>query len=143
VETCEMLLAAAPAEHRAHAETCPDCRDAAGDIIAVRNLLREARAVPVAGPWFAPRVMTAIAAQEAEVSRGSAIWLAVPRFASRLSWVAASLLLFTCTWMYERPVSPPPAQTASAYATDHLFDAPALPANHDDDVLISLNEKDQ
>jgi hypothetical protein len=140
----ESLLASAPAHHRAHAETCADCRDAACDLVAVRNLLRDASDVPVAGPWFAPRVMAAIAAKEAEMSRGSAMWLAVPRFASRLSWVAAALLVFSCTWLYERrPAQSLPAQTASAFASEHLFDPPSLPANHDDDILLSQNEKDQ
>jgi hypothetical protein len=137
----EVLLAAAPAEHRAHVEMCSDCRAAAEDIVAIRNLLREAAVAPPAGPWFAPRVMAAIASREAELSRGAAIWLAVPRFAARLSWIAAVALVFTCTWLYERPVSQPP-QTASAFASEHLFDPPALPANHDD-VLVSVNEKDQ
>lgn len=139
--TIEILLAAAPAEHRAHVEACTDCRDAAEDIVAIRNLLREAAAAPAAGPWFAPRVMASIASREAELSRGAAIWLAVPRLAARLSWIAAVALVFTCTWLYERPVSPPP-QTASAYASEHLFDPPTLPPNHDD-VLVSVNEKDQ
>jgi hypothetical protein len=142
LDTYENLLAGAPARLRAHADSCADCRDAAGDIAAIRNLLREAAATPVAGPWFAPRVMSAIAAQEAELSRGAAIWLAVPRFASRLSWVAAALLVFTCTWLYERPVPAPASQSAATFATEHLFDPPALPPNHDD-VLVSLNEKDQ
>jgi hypothetical protein len=143
LQSYEILLAQAPAEHRAHAETCADCRDAAADMVSLRNLLREAWDAPVAGPWFAPRVMATIATQEAEVSRGAAIWLAVPRFASRLSWVAAALLICTCTWLYERPVAAPPAQqTAAAFATEHLFDPPPTPPNHDD-VLVSLNEKDQ
>jgi hypothetical protein len=71
-----------------------------------------------------------------------AIWLAVPRFASRLSWAAAALLICTCTWLYERPAAAPPAQTAAAFTTEHLFDPPPAPPNHDD-VLVSLNEKDQ
>ncbi len=143
METYETLLAAAPAEHRAHAESCSDCHDAAADMVAVRNLLREAGDVPLADPWFAPRVMATIAAQEAELSRGSAIWLAVPRFAARLSWAAAALLVFTCAWLYERPVTTPPAQTATAFASEHLFDPPSLPASHDDDVLLSRNEKEK
>jgi len=140
-ETYENLLAAAPANERAHAELCLDCRDAASDLVALRNLLRDLQTRPVAGPWFAPRVMATIASKEAEISRVAAIWLAVPKFASRLSWVAAIALLFTCTWLYERPVSQPP-QTASAFASEHLFDPPPLPANHDD-VLVSMNEKEQ
>jgi hypothetical protein len=143
LETYETLLVGAPAEHRTHAENCSDCRDAAADIVAVRNLLREAGAVPIAGPWFAPRVMATIAAQEAELSRGAAIWLAVPRFAARLSWAAAALLIFTCAWLYERPVATPATQTATAFASEHLFDLPSLPANHDDDVLLSRNEKEK
>jgi hypothetical protein len=142
VESYENLLGAAPPEHRAHAKACSDCRAAAEDIAAIRNLLREAHAAPVAGPWFAPRVMAAIAAQEAEVSRGAAMWLAVPRFASRLSWVAGVLLVCTCAWLYERPFAPPPAQTASAFASEHLFEPPALPPNYDD-VLVSQNEHEQ
>jgi hypothetical protein len=140
-ETYENLLATAPPESRGHAEACADCREAAADLVALRNLVRELDAAPVAGPWFVPRVMATIASQEAERSRAAAIWLAVPRFASRLSWVAATALVFTFAWLYERPVSSPP-QTASAYASEHLFDPPALPA-HPDDVLVSLNEKDQ
>jgi negative regulator of sigma E activity len=120
---------------------CSDCHDAAEDIVAIRILLREAANAPAAGPWFAPRVMAAIASQEAELSRGAAIWLAVPRFAARLAWIAAAALVFTCTWLYERPVPQPP-QTASVYASEHLFDPPTLPPNHDD-VLVSANEKDQ
>src|SRR5271168_4160880 len=68
----EILLAAAPvttvapvvpAEHRAHADVCADCRAAAEDLLAIRELLRQAADVPVAGPWFAPRVMAAIASR--------------------------------------------------------------------------------
>lgn len=66
LDTYEDLLAAAPAEHRAHAAACADCSDAAKDIVAIRNLLREGTDAPVADPWFAPRVMAAIASQEAE-----------------------------------------------------------------------------
>jgi len=142
LQSYQILLDEAPAAHRAHAEICSDCRDAAADMVSLRNLLRDAWDAPAAGPWFAPRVMATIASQEAELSRSASIWLAVPRFASRLSWVAAATLLVACTWLYERPVKPPPAQSASAFATEHLFDPPALPPNHDD-VLVSLNEKDQ
>jgi hypothetical protein len=122
-------------------QACSDCRDAASDLVDLRNLLRDLESAPVAGPWFAPRVMANIAAlQEEQVSRVSAIWLAVPRFAKRLSWVAAAALVFSCAWLYERPAAPP--QTASAFASEHLFDPPALPV-HSDDVLVSMNEKDK
>jgi hypothetical protein len=140
LETYDNLVAIAPSEERQHAQVCADCRDAAADVVALRNLVRELAPASGTGPWFAPRVMATIASKEAERSRAMAIWLAVPRFASRLSWVAATALVFTCVWLHERPVPPP--QSASAFATEHLFDAAALPANQDD-VLVSLNEKDQ
>jgi hypothetical protein len=136
LETYENLMSNAGPEVRQHAQECSDCRDAAEDIVALRNLVREFEAAPVAGPWFASRVIAAINSLEAERSRASAIWLAVPRFASRLSWLAAVALLFTCTWMYERSTQPIEPQTASAFTSEHLFDPPALPANHDD-VLVS------
>lgn len=135
LETYENLMSNAGPEFREHAQECSDCREAAADIVALRNLVREFEATPVAGPWFAPRVIAAINSLEAERSRAAAIWLAVPRFASRLSWLAAVALLFTCTWMYERAAQPVEPQTAAS-ASEHLFDPPALPANHDD-VLVS------
>jgi hypothetical protein len=136
LETFENLISNAGPEVRQHAQECSDCRDAAEDIVALRNLVREFETAPVAGPWFAPRVIAAINSLEVERSRASAIWLAVPRFASRLSWLAAVALLFTCTWMYERSTQPIEPQTASAFTSEHLFDPPALPANHDD-VLVN------
>jgi hypothetical protein len=136
LETYENLMSNAGPEVRQHVQECSDCRDAAEDIVALRNLVREFEAVPVAGPWFAPRVIAAISSLEVERSRASAIWLAVPRFASRLSWLAAVALLFTCTWMYERSTQPIEPQTPSAFTSEHLFDPPALPANHDD-VLVN------
>jgi hypothetical protein len=142
LETFDNLLAAAPPQHRQHATACADCRQAADDVVALRNLVRELEPAPVAGPWFAPRVMASIAAKEMERSRIAAFWLAVPRFASRLSWVAAAALVFSCVWLHERPLSQSPAQSASAYASEHLFDLPALPANNDD-VLVSMNGRDQ
>jgi hypothetical protein len=140
-QTYENLLAAVPSEHREHVQACLDCREAAADLVAVQELLRDLDPAPVAGPWFAPRVMANIASQEAELSRVAGTWLAVPRFAARLSWVAAVLLICSCTWLYERPVTPP-AQTATAFASEHLFDPASLPPNQDD-VLVSMNEKDQ
>jgi hypothetical protein len=136
LESYENLMSNAGPEVRQHAQECSDCRDAAEDIVALRNLVREFEAAPVAGPWFAPRVLAVINSLEAERSRASAIWLAVPRFASRLSWLAAVALLFTCTWMYKRSTQPIEPQTASAFTSEHLFDPPALPANHDD-VLVN------
>ena|SRR5271154_6369085 len=136
LETYVNLVGRAPADVREHAQECADCRYAAEDIVAARNLVRELEPATEPSPWFISRVMAVIAAQEAERFRASAIWLAVSRYASRLSWIAAVALLVTCSWLYKRPAVEP--QSASAFASEHLFDPPALPASHDD-VLVSQN----
>jgi len=67
----------------------------------VRALLRDAvssRKEP--SPFFAKRVMAAIEAQEAELIRRSKAWAAVPAFASRLSAIAALLLVMAGTWLF-------------------------------------------
>src|SRR5438128_7545910 len=67
----------------------------------VRILLRDLetrRAEP--GPFFPKRVMAAIEVQEVELRRRSRAWAAVPTFASRLSAIAALLLVMAGTWLY-------------------------------------------
>lgn len=71
------------------------------DSSEVRQLLSELevrRAEP--GPFFAKRVMAAIEAREGELTGRVRAWAAVPTFASRLSAVAATLLLLAGTWLY-------------------------------------------
>ena len=138
----ENLLATAPEELREHAQVCSDCHDAAADIVALRSLLQELGPASEAGPWFAPRVISAIVARELQLSRAVSIWLAVPRFASRLTWIAATLLIVSSAWLYERPAAVSPPQSASAFASEHLFDPPSLPASNDD-VLVSRNGQNQ
>jgi len=70
-------------------------------VAQVQELLRglgSRRAEPSA--FFAKRVMAAIDAQEAELGRRSRAWAAVPVFASRLSAIAALLLVMAGTWLY-------------------------------------------
>jgi hypothetical protein len=138
----EDFLAAAPADLGEHAQACSDCHGAAADIVALRSLLRELGPASEPGPWFAPRVIHAIVARESQLSRAVSIWLAVPRFASRLTWIAATLLIVSGAWLYERPAAVSPPQSASAFASEHLFDPPALPASNDD-VLVSRNGQNQ
>jgi len=67
----------------------------------VRALLREGaadRREP--SPFFAKRVMAAIEAKENELAGRTRAWAAVPAFASRLSAIAALLLLVAGTWLY-------------------------------------------
>src|SRR5260370_42321195 len=127
----------APALSRAqqeHLAACPQCQLVADDIVMSRALLREvpARAAkPV--PWFAPRVMAAIAARESELRRSLEAWAAVPRLAARLTWISALALLLASTWLYQLPKSTPkPNGQASV---DTLFDI--QPSAAQDDLLLA------
>ena len=67
----------------------------------VGKLLREAVSEPrEPSPFFAKRVMAAIEAREAELTRRARAWAAVPAFASRLSAIAALLLVMAGTWLF-------------------------------------------
>src|SRR6202040_4124601 len=115
-----------------HLAACPQCQAVADDIAMSRALLREVpgrTALP--GPWFAPRVMAAIAARESELVESLEAWAAVPRLAARLTWVSALALLVATTWLYE---SPKFTQNSDNQTTaESLFDSSQTQAP--DDVL--------
>lgn len=131
-----------PSALREHAATCKDCQAAAGEILASRELLRALPASQAgkARPWFAPRVMAAIAAREAELRRSLDTWTAVPKLAARLTWACALALLLASTWLYEKPRATPKSDTDAT--VESLFDAPAASTSQDD-ILASLLEKGQ
>ena len=136
----QQLMARISAADRAHFLVCDDCRIAAETWLGVRESLQGlSEAASPAPPWFAGRVMAAIAEREEE-TRPAAAWIAVPRFASRLAWAAAALLLAASTWLYEKPLARP-AAPPSASASEGIFDTQAPPVT-EDEVLISLAEKD-
>src|SRR5258706_4105373 len=121
------------AEQQAHLAGCTECQAFADDVLMSRAIMRD---VPVAapGPWFAPRVMAAIAAREAELRQSLEAWAAVPRFAARLTWISAVALLLAAGWLYE---SPKVAQTVGNQTTpESLFDSSQSQAP--DDVLPSM-----
>ena len=101
----------------------------------VQELLRDLeprRAEP--SPFFAKRVLAAIEAREAELGRRSRAWAAVPVFASRLSAIAALLLVAAGTWLYtgSRPaittqggIFEDSAAAASSTSQDEVFVAPS------------------
>jgi hypothetical protein len=129
-----------PSAVRPHFEICRDCQEAAQDLLTVRKILNDARRTGAeAGPWFAGRVMAAIAARERELEEAARTWLVLPRFASRLAVVSGVLLLIASTWLYERPSARQVSQPASN-AAEYLFEAPQPPVNQDD-VLISMAER--
>jgi hypothetical protein len=140
-ESVEALLKAMPPIARTHFAACPDCREAAQDLVTAREILKVAapgRFEP--GPWFAGRVMVAIAVREKEFEEAARTWLVVPRFASRLALASAALLLVASTWLYERPSTEQTSQPAAVAAPEYLFEAPLPPMNQDD-VLISMAER--
>jgi len=139
--SAEQLSEAWPAPQRNHIAACETCQEAAQDLLATREMFKGvASTSQVATPWFATRVMAAIAARERELSEVASTWLAVPKFASRLAIASGALLLVASTWLYERPVPvPTPNQQASTLAAqESLFEAPS-PVNQDD-VLVNMQE---
>jgi hypothetical protein len=134
------LLAVAPNELKAHATTCADCRSAAENIIRARALLTERPSTAtMAGPWFAPRVMAAIAARKAELTRAADIWTFLPKLAARLTWASAVALLLASTWLYQKPMSISAKPVLTDITGEPLVDTTTPPTN--DDVLVSLAEK--
>jgi hypothetical protein len=128
---------------RQHAGRCAACAAAAEEWSASRKLLETLpRQKEVARPWFAPKVMAAIAAREAELRRSLDTWTVVPRLASKLVWVSALALLLTGTWLMEQPVSTPEKPVVTDLAGEPVFETAPLPATNDD-VLVSLTEKSQ
>jgi hypothetical protein len=141
VANIEKLLEALPATARTHYAACPDCRDAAQELLVARKLLE---VVPPSaqepGPWFVTRVMAAIVAREKELSESAKTWIAVPKFASRLALASAALLLVTSTWLYERPLPAPAPEATSASEQESLFES-SVPMANQDDVLLIRDER--
>lgn len=139
----EELCEAWPSAQRAHIAACGTCQEAAQDLFAAREIFKGvASRAEQAGPWFAAGVMDAIRTRERELVLPASLWSAVPRFASRLAWISAFVLLAGSTWLYERRVVAPNKPPAAASSQEYLFEAPAPPMNQDD-VLISMAEKNQ
>src|ERR1700759_4048272 len=86
----EVASGGASREMLEHSAACEDCAAAAEELLESRELLR---ALPQESStrmaWFAPRVMAAIAAREAELRQSFDAWAVIPKFALRLTWVAA------------------------------------------------------
>jgi hypothetical protein len=137
----QALTAELSPQNRLHLHQCQDCRLAMDAWLVARQSL-QAFAGPraPAPPWFVTRVMGAIAARQEESFRPAAAWSIVPRFASRLAWACAALLLVASTWLYEKPSAQPSAAPAVS-ATEGLFDTQPPPPSTKDEVLISLAEK--
>ena len=119
---------------REHLAECPDCQSAADELLMSRILLKKIPSVtPAPAPWFAPRVMAAIAARESELRQSLDAWAAVPRLAARLAWISALALLLATTWLSRLPKSTPSSSGQSS--VDTLFDI--QPSAGQDDLLLA------
>ena len=128
---------------REHATGCKECAAAVDDWLTSRKFLEALpRQADVAKPWFAPKVMAAIAASESELRRSLDAWMVVPKLASKLAWISALALLLTGTWLMERPMSAPQQPVVTDLAGEPVTESAPLPATNDD-MLVSLTEKGQ
>jgi hypothetical protein len=134
------LLAALSTAQKEHVLACVNCRATAENFLASRALLAElSPSAELGGPWFATRVMAAIAARKTELSRVADTWTFLPKLAARLTWASAIALLLASTWLYQKPVSTP-AKPVVTDITGEPFADSAAPAN-DDEVLVTLAER--
>jgi hypothetical protein len=133
--------AALPPAIAEHVASCEECREASEVLFGSRALLKALpREEEKAWPWFAPRVMAAIAAREAELLRSVEAWTLLPKMAARLTWVTALALLLTTTWLVGRPTSTTTKPVVTDLAGDPVVETAPAPVNNDD-VLVSLSEK--
>src|SRR3984893_9860698 len=97
-------ISALSSSQRKHLAACPDCQAAADDILMSRTILREVPArAALPGPWFAPRVMAAIAARGSHLRQSLAPAAPVARLAARLTWLSALALLLASSFLYQLP----------------------------------------
>jgi hypothetical protein len=136
--TVNELILGLPAEAREHIDGCDACREAALDLVATKKIFEGvANVTEEARPWFASRVMAAIAARERELAERMSAWREFPRFASKLAWISAVLLLAGTTWLYEKGIRVP-INPINGAAQESIFEAPQQ--TNQDDTLISMAE---
>lgn len=144
-EQCERLrdsletsasAATLPAPMQAHLSECTECGTVADELFASRALLQKVSAQAAEpGPWFAARVMAAIAARESNLQRSLEAWTVVPKFAARLTWISALALVLAGTWLYQAPK--PAAKSGNGSSVESLFDV-AQASGAQDDVLVGF-----
>ena len=130
---------ALPIAQSEHVGGCLDCEAAADELATSREMLNALPRQAAAGPWFAPRVMAAIAARESELRRSIDAWTVVPKLARRLTWVSALALVLASTWLLGRPAATPLKPVVTDITGEPVLQA-APPVNNDE-TLLSLAEK--
>jgi hypothetical protein len=133
----EIASGGASREMLEHSAACEDCASAAEELLESRELLRPLRreASPTMA-WFAPRVMAAISAREAELRQSFDAWSVIPKLALQLTWISALALMLAGTWFLQKPTTPTkPATDITGEPMQNT--APVT----NDDVLMSLGEQ--
>ena len=134
------LLAEVSAEGRSHYAGCTKCRAAAEYFAESRRIFAGIeQSTPVAGPWFATRVRAAIEAEEKVLALREGLWIAIPKYATRLALVTAIVLLAGTTWLFERQIA---RQASGSTNEEFLFGSPTQQPSQDD-VLVSMAERNQ
>jgi hypothetical protein len=132
----EIASGGASREMLEHSAACEDCAAAAEEMLESRELLRALpRESSTSLPWFAPRVMAAIAMREAELRQSFDAWTVIPKFALQLTWISALALMLAGTWFLQR------ANVPSRPATDITGEPVGSAPMTNDDLLVSLVEK--
>ena len=133
----EVASGGASREMLEHSAACEDCAAAAEELLESRELMRAIpRETSPTMAWFAPRVMAAIAAREAELRQSFDAWSAIPKLALRLTWITALALVLASTWFLQRPNAPTKPTATDLTGEPVQSTAPAT----NDDVLLSLAE---
>jgi hypothetical protein len=132
----EVASGGASREMLEHSAGCEDCAAAAEELLESRELLRALpRASSPTLPWFAPRVMAAIAAREAELRQSFDAWTMLPKLALRLTWISVVALMLAGTWFLRPNLPTRPATDITGEPVQN-----AAPVTNDD-VLVSLAEQ--
>jgi hypothetical protein len=133
------LIEEVTAAEREHIVACRRCRGAAENLAAAREIFHGVgRAAEPDRPFFASRVMAAIAAKERELAELITPWTEVPRFATKLAWITALVLLAGTTWFYEKSTTEPPRPGNGDAGQESIFET--QPPASQDDVLMSMTE---
>src|ERR1700759_5114055 len=128
----ELASGGASREMLEHSAACEDWAAAAEELLESRELLRALpRDSSPAMPWFAPRVMAAIAAREAELRQSFDAWTVIPKLALRLTWISVGGLMLGGTWFLQRPSVP--SKTATDITGEPIQSS--VPATNDE-VLV-------
>ena len=119
-----------------HAQACVDCEQALAQFVTTRRALAplKAEARVNAGPWFATRVMAAIAARERELEEDG-VWINMRRMAPRLVALSALFLVVGSTWALQLRRADE-ARRAKAAQAEGLIESGSSAPEYDDALSI-------